>query len=270
MGVFALPDSSHIFQAGSDTVGMLDTSAPTGLPVLSELSMNTTQFSQNAAYLVSTGSDNWYFYFLMILIAGYALSRAFLGQLLSSTFLSALSYNNAASMFKDNSQLQRQRDFVLYAFYFLSISFFIMLLEQQYSLLPGNMENVKLLSIVTMIILGYFLFRVLVANLLGLVFNNLSLFRENIYIGYSYNKLVGIILLPLNFALLYSADVLREILIFIGIAVILIMIIMKIARGIQFSFKHNVFNFYLFLYLCALEIVPLLLIYKWLKTITEL
>lgn len=270
MSMLSFVDSLNILTTGQDTFGTFDTAKIMAYPMLSEATLNSIGPYQNAGQLIPAANENWYFYFLMILIAGYALARAFLGQLLSSTFFSVLSYNNAASMFKDNSQLQRQRDIILYGYYFLSISFFIMLVAQHYSLNPSNLQSYDLFAIVTLIVVGYFVLRVVINNLLGVVFNNLGMFRENIYLGYSFNKLAGILLLPINFAILYTSGIFKEILILTGFAVILLMILMKIARGIQFSFRHDVFNFYLFLYLCALEIVPLLLIYKWLLTILKL
>jgi hypothetical protein len=41
--------------------------------------------------------------------------------------------------------------------------------------------------------------------------------------------------------------------------------LMRLVRGAIFSFKKDVLIFYMFLYLCALEIAPLVLLYRWLE-----
>jgi hypothetical protein len=236
-------------------------------PLISQMLTNNTLLSESSGFVISAPDQAWIFYFFIILITGYAVARAFLGQLLSSTFYSVLRYNTALSMFKDNSQLQRQRDNALHALYFITTGFFLMLLAQDLNLHPYGFAGFRLFIFLSLVVPGFFYLRIMLLNLLGVVFYNRNLYREYLYLSYSYNKLIGIILLPLNFILVYTTGTLREVFMIFTLVALGVLLILKVFRALQFSIKHNVFNFYLFLYLCALEIVPILLIYKWFQII---
>ncbi|MCF8345665.1 MAG: DUF4271 domain-containing protein [Bacteroidales bacterium] len=214
-------------------------------------------------FLMPEPHHSWTFYFIVTLIIGYAIAKIFIGQLLNSTFMATIRYNYAASMFKDNSQLQRQRDLILFAFYFLNTAFFLMLVSEHFSFLPYGYKGFNLLVFYILLLAGLFLGRIVLTNIAGHIFLISSLLREQRYLGFAYNKMMGILLLPLNFILMYMPEIPSRFAMYLAMFVIVILLLMKGFRGIVFSQKHRVFNFYLFLYLCALEIVPLLLLYKW-------
>lgn len=205
----------------------------------------------------------WYFYFFMFLLISFAVARIYLGPLSLISMNSVLRYNTTASLFKDNSQLQRQRDSVLYIFYFLSMGFYLMLLLQYYHLSPYKFTDHKLLLFTVLTLFFIFILRNLLLVIIGYIFNKPTLFREYLYHNFAFNKFMGIVFLPLSFVISYSEGVLQQATVNLSIAVLLILILLKFSRAIIFSFKKHVLNFYLFLYLCALEIVPILLLYKW-------
>ncbi len=267
MNTSSLADTSQIVQSPVDTL-VLDTLINSfSKPLIGGSVIDYISLSNSSGFIMSGYSFAWYFYLLMILLIAYAVARAFLGRLLSSTFTAAISYNNAVSLFNDNSQLQRQRDSVLYGFYFLSLGFFLMLISNLQNWRPYDLEGFSLFAFFTLLTFLVFYTRRIILNLIGHVFFSLTLFREYLYHGYSYNKLLGIVLIPLNFAIVYTNGIIQKIVVIISVSALISVIIMKIFRGLLFSYKHNVFNFYLFLYLCALEIVPIFLIYKWFKII---
>jgi hypothetical protein len=221
----------------------------------------------SSGFVLTDEPAAWYFYFLLIMIVGYAVAKTYLGQLLPDTFLSTVRYNFAEGMFKDNSQLQRQIDNVLYTFYFFSVAFFMMFLSEKYTLHPLQLSGPRLLIFYFILLAGLFFGKMILVNITGHIFFSRSLFREYLYTGYSYNKLMGILFLPLNFVLVFTSGTLNESILYLSLLTLIMLLIVKIFRGLIFSMEKGVFSFYLFLYLCALEIVPILLLYKWFSTI---
>ncbi len=220
-----------------------------------------------SGFVIEEMSTAWYFYFLIILITGYAVAKTYLGQLLPDTFHSTVRYNYAEGLFRDNSQLQRQRDSVLYTFYFFSVAFFLMILSEKESIHPYNLAGPRLLLFYILLLVVLFFGRMILANIVGHIFFARNLFREYLYTGYTYNKLMGIVFLPLNIVLVFTSGILEDLAVITSLSVITTLLIAKIYRGIIFSRVKGVFSFYLFLYLCALEIVPVLLCYKWFSSI---
>jgi hypothetical protein len=78
---------------------------------------------------------------------------------------------------------------------------------------------------------------------------------------------LGIIILPLLLFVVYTIGVIQEVFFWMVLSVGALVLIMRFLRGVVFSFKKDVSIFYMFLYLCALEISPLLLLYRWLEGI---
>jgi hypothetical protein len=168
-------------------------------------------------------------------------------------------------MFKDKSLLQNQLDNILYVFYFLSMAFFLFYLEEELGRTPYQLHGALLFLFNLALLMGTFMARVMLINLLGSLFNQLSLFREYLYHTFIFNKLLGVSVLTMLLFVVYTRGTLHEVLIWIALGVVLAVLIMRIIRGFVFSFKKDISIFYMFLYLCALEIVPLALLYKWLE-----
>ena len=73
--------------------------------------------------------------------------------------------------------------------------------------------------------------------------------------------------MPLVFLLVYTKGTLQEAFFWITLFVLSCVIVMRLIRGFVFSYRKEVLIFYMFLYLCALELSPLVLLYRWLQGI---
>ena len=67
--------------------------------------------------------------------------------------------------------------------------------------------------------------------------------------------------------MLYTRDWLHEAVHWLALLMVAFIVGMRLIRGIIYSFKKDVSVLYMFLYLCALEIVPLILLYRWIEGI---
>jgi len=115
------------------------------------------------------------------------------------------------------------------------------------------------------LLVGVFLARVMMVNLLGWLFNQLALWREYLYQTFIFNKLLGLVMLPVLLFVIYTRGVFQDVMIWIALGTIVAVLIMRSIRGMVYSFKKDISIFYMFLYLCALEIAPLALLYRWLE-----
>ncbi len=91
-----------------------------------------------------------------------------------------------------------------------------------------------------------------------------------IFIVFLVNKMLGIFLLPFLIMITFSGPGVREIFITISLAMVFVLWMYRILasyRPVRNEIKLT--PFYFFLYLCAFEIAPLLLIYKVLLTYLE-
>ncbi len=112
-------------------------------------------------------------------------------------------------------------------------------------------------------VLGVYLVRHVVIRYLKWLFNNekeLSLFAFDISI---FNTMVGLILLPINILLIFGPEGMYNALIIIGIVVVVAAYVLRQLRWMLASRRFILNSLFLFfIYLCAVEILPLWTISK--------
>ncbi len=86
--------------------------------------------------------------------------------------------------------------------------------------------------------------------------------HEYIFTMFLINKALGMILLPLVVLAAYIQGQAVDLLLWAGIAIFFLLFLYRLWRGGSIGVSYNVAPFYLFLYLCTLEILPLVVIAK--------
>ncbi|MCP4310058.1 MAG: DUF4271 domain-containing protein [Bacteroidetes bacterium] len=209
----------------------------------------------------------WLFIALFALLGIYAWIRIFYGSILMQTFQASVSFQVAARMFKDNSILQKQLDNILYVFYLLSVSLILYVAEIRFGLEPYGISGIYLFLFNLAVLVVLFLSRLILVNTAGFLFNRIRIFREYLFNIFIFNKLIGLSVLPLLLFVIYTNGILKDVFQWLTVAALAAILIIRLIRGIVFSLKKDVSIFYIFLYLCALEIAPLVLMYRWLASI---
>ena len=104
----------------------------------------------------------------------------------------------------------------------------------------------------------------------GWVFNISRAADTYIFVVFLVNKMLGIFLLPFLILITFSGAEGQEIFITISLAMVFVLLVYRVLaayRPVRNEIKLT--PFYFFLYLCAFEIAPLILIYKVLLTYLE-
>jgi hypothetical protein len=127
------------------------------------------------------------------------------------------------------------------------------------------------LYVYCMLLLGaVYLVKFLLLKFIGWVFSISRATDIYVFIVFLVNKMLGIFLLPFLIIITFSGPGIREIFITISLAMVFVLWSYRVLaayRPIRNEIKLT--PFYFFLYLCAFEIAPLLLIYKVLLTYLE-
>ena len=234
---------------------------------VSDLPIDDTAADAGLQMLDRTGiiPPGWLFIYLFFLIALLAWIRLNYGNMLLQTIQASTNFQVANRMFKDNSLLQKQIDNILYGYYFISASFLLYLAQRWMGWAPYGLEGGFLLLFNLALLAAIFFGRIVLVNVSGFLFNRLRIFREYLYNTFIYSKLIGIGMVPLMLFLVYTRGVINEVFHWTAFGLVGVVILSRVLRGLVFSFKKGVLIFYMFLYLCALELAPLAILYRWLK-----
>ncbi|MFC2120853.1 DUF4271 domain-containing protein [Bacteroidota bacterium] len=113
-----------------------------------------------------------------------------------------------------------------------------------------------------LIIMGFSLMKYILIKLSGLLFDKRNLFKEYLINKYVYFQILGIIILPLVCIIPFVPEYLERILIYLTIICFIIVYLISIYRSIQIFNSKQFFKLYMIMYLCALEILPILVLGK--------
>ena len=111
----------------------------------------------------------------------------------------------------------------------------------------------------TILYLGKYLF----LEIAGLIFNTRELVKSYIFVVFMVNKVLGFLLVPFVLILAFARPIFYEVAIYGAAGVSFLLLLYRYLFSItSVRNKLQLSSFHFFLYLCAFEILPLLILYK--------
>ncbi len=214
-------------------------------------------------------TPDWILYFSIASLAILAWLKLLYSKFIHNIFRSSLNYQLSLKIFNDAGLVQKRIFVFLNIFYYLTTGIFIYLVFDYFNYYPFGLKELKLLGAIVSLMLAYSLFRYLMMKISGYLFNRRKLFSEAVFHNFLYNKIAGIIIIPFILLLAYTRGIFQDISAFAGISVLLVMFLMRLIRLSVFILRSVVLIFYFILYLCSLEIIPLLVISKLLLSLSQ-
>lgn len=151
-------------------------------------------------------------------------------------------------------------------------SLFIVYINAQVFHLSYSIPLVNLWGICIVVLFVYYWIKRILAHIIGFLSDEIIVINEYIIYNKFYVKFMGVILLPLLFFLNYLSYeltnpaffALQKWLPWVIVFLICVGYLTKIYQGYQQCLEIKVSRYYLILYFCTLEILPLIGIYFWL------
>ena len=203
---------------------------------------------------------------LMGLLLGLLFLMAFIkfqhNSKLKTYLQSVLSYQSFYKMFKEQNATNQRLAALLSFIFFINISLVAYYTFLHFGVYPKDPQQYfSFPFIVGMVCLGYLIF-VIVNKILAFVFESYKLLNENLYNLFFSNRILGLSLLPLVVLYPYMPPEISKYALYLLWGLVAGSFILRWFRGLQISFKHKVPYSYMFLYLCTLEIIPIIIIVK--------
>jgi Domain of unknown function (DUF4271) len=211
-------------------------------------------------------SSDGVFYFVVALVLYIALMRLFFYKYMSTMF---------TLFFRATLRQQQLREQLLQAplpallmniFFVISLGTYCTFLAVHYEL-PFADNFWTTLPYAFLLILCIYLVKFIFLNMVGWIFGITNVTDTYIFIVFLINKMIGIFLLPFIALMAFPTDWLLPVAVSLSYVMVAGMLFYRFLisyRPVRNEIKLNRFHF--FLYLCAFEIAPLLLIYKVLLT----
>jgi hypothetical protein len=209
------------------------------------------------------------FYFLAALLIYFGFIRMFFGKYLNNVIDLFFRVTMRQQQIRDQLLQSPLPSMFLNLLYFITGGFFLSLVARYYDLAPV-MNKWILFAWCAALLMVVYLGKFIVLKLTGWIFNISHATDTYIFIVYLVNKMIGIFLLPVLVVMAFAGPALFAVVMTLAFVVLVILFIYRFIisyKPIRNEIKLTRFHF--FLYLCAFEIAPLLLIYKVLLIFVE-
>lgn len=139
------------------------------------------------------------------------------------------------------------------------ISLFIWIVLTYFRLFNADDEPLRIFYIILAVFLSFLIVRYILLIALGHLFLSDSLIKMFLHQNYLLTKSLAIILTPLLLCSYFSVIYLSDFFFYLTIFVAISMFLYRYIMAIQIILKNRVLIFYSILYLCTLEILPVLI-----------
>ncbi len=181
---------------------------------------------------------------------------------LRELFSAVIFSQDARKMQKGVNLRNQMHSYVLNGLYLFNTSIFIYEILLYYKVKSIFEDDLWFIPVLMGGILVYDLLKIILYKFIAFVFEVEEQSKEYIYYSQLYSKIFGLVILPLVLVIPYIDIEVVPVLIKIGVGIFILLYLMQIFRGLTIILKDLYSLFYMFLYLCALEILPLIVVFK--------
>ncbi len=210
----------------------------------------------------SLSGEIWLIGILFSVLFLFAFAKMQFNSKLKLYYRSLFSYQFFYKMYKEQNTTTQRTGFILSTIFYINMSLVIFYSIHELRNLTGANNHFFLFSKIFIILLFTIVLFTILNKLLSFVFESYEIINEYLYNIYFFNRILGLTLLPLVVIYPYLSPIIAPYILYLSLTIISLFIIFRWFRGLQISFKYRISYFYMFLYLCILEITPLLFIFK--------
>jgi hypothetical protein len=212
-------------------------------------------------------THDWFLGIFLLLAVFFIWIRIFYSKFFATLANALVSFQGSAKLFREKNVLVHRVSIVLDSVYILVMSVFLFEFAVHFNISKTEIGAFNLFLIFLNVIIFYTLLRLVILKMTGFLFLNQTVFSEYIHNTFVINKGIGIALFPVVIMAQYFPYPLISYVLILGMIIYLVAFIYKSFRGYQIIKRKDILLFYLILYLCTLEILPLLLGYKFVTSL---
>ena len=209
----------------------------------------------------SHSESDWLVLIALITVTLLASFRDIFDKYLRQLFFSLFSYTASIKMFHERNYNILHGAYRLEAFFYMVLSLFLFLLLKTFGA-SFNMNEFILFLICMAVVIFYFFLKKTIYKTVGYVNERREEILEIVFNFSNYNRILGLFLSPLVAIAGFYPLKNPQVLFYCGFILIGIFYFLFLLRGAKILLKNQFSIHYLFLYLCTLEILPLVLIGK--------
>jgi hypothetical protein len=217
----------------------------------------------------NAGTNDWLLGIFLFLVILFVWIRVFYSKFFGMLASALVSFHISNKLFQERNVLLHRVSIVLDFIYLIVFSIFLFEVVHFKGLAGSAMTGMRLFLVLMNIVMLYALLRMLMLRFMDFLFISRSLFAEYLHNTFVVNKGMGILLFPVVIMAHYLPYRVAPIMLILGMIIVLAGFFWKMIRSYQIIIRRDILLFYMILYLCTLEILPLLLGFKLVTTLIK-
>ena len=219
--------------------------------------LNKFFWEKNFLSIIVKDMDNqiWYIIFSVVLLLVFGIIRWLFREPLLRTLNGFLSSYQASRDFKGGTIVYSQYNILASGLYFLSLGFMLYKVNGFFKAITlwGDFTTF-IIIVITLIVFTYL--KILLYLFLGFVIDGYQITREFIYNWVIINHISGIVFLPVAIILAFADIKFFPYFMWAGLSLLILFNIYRLIRGFKIIFPKKFPVYYILLYLCTLEFLP--------------
>ena len=207
-------------------------------------------------------NDTWEIIFMIFMMSFLASINFFWNKKVKQMLRAFGSITQTNLLMKEENILYRSGIITINILFLLSISFFLFKASVFYGIRFLHGDILSFLQVLVIVIM-IFSVKTLSMRITGVLLKSEELFEKYNFNLFLLNNVLGLTLLPVIICISFFTIINESLFIYIGIAIIILFYLYRVFRGYKISrSEHHVSQLYIILYICTLEILPLVILTK--------
>ena len=171
-------------------------------------------------------------------------------------------FNNAVSqeIVREEKVFFHRSNVLFTIIHLLSTSLFLYHIKEIINVSPGN--NFLFFLLIVGFLVVVYIIKYIFSQVLFYILNDTHTASEYIFNVSLYNNLLGVVLIPILCVTYFSSLDFNIIFTYIASPLILLIFILRLIRLYAIGISKGISYFYIFLYICTLEILPLVVLFR--------
>ncbi|MDX2445326.1 MAG: DUF4271 domain-containing protein [Bacteroidales bacterium] len=218
--------------------------------------------NQNRTNAAENSNHAWYLIIFLLVLAQLARVRLYYGKYFAPVFYSLVSYKTENNLYRNKNTPFIRFSFGLNTIFFLIAPIFFLQVSDFFELNILNYNPIiNYLILVGVFILWYFI-KFIVLQLIGYISFSQKLFSEYFFSFSLSVKNIALFLIPVSIFEAYIDTGMNHLFIYLGLVIIGLVYLLRVFRLLYLFLIKRFSVLYGILYLCALEILPILILIR--------
>ncbi len=204
---------------------------------------------------------NWAVIYFILALSLFAWIRVSSGSYMFAMLQSGLNTNTAQRLYREKISNIMHPSFRYNLMFYLTTGVFLLHLQNIYY--PQLQFPDKTMIVVnTVAVFLFFNIKYLLYKIGGFIYKSHTNTSEYLFHSKIMNQILGVFMLPLGIVMFFTEGFMLHFFAVFGLLILLFISINSAFRGFQINAGKDISIYYLILYLCTLEILPVLLLWR--------